>query len=517
MAKHYTVTTPIVAIFTMLSAVIVYVALLDKLISNRTGLAFLTIILLVFLFLEIRRVRKLQPARWLFNPTVMSSMLAFGLYWGVTNVLFWFPANKIKLVELSPIITLVENKQMLLVILGAVGIWLGYWSPITEKILVGRFSRKLQRKYFNADSATKFWVIPFLYLITNLSRLIAVWLGVFGYAADYDRNLEAAAYTQYLSLGDNIGLLTLTIVSLQYYSKLKTGLTKFYFFFVLSLEIFWGVLSGFKSAVMFPFLCILVIQYLRLGYIKKRWLIIIPIIIVMSYSLIEPFRQEKMSNPAFNGTSVSGLISAVINGQLHRHEEKKMQNKDDPIERQKEIDAPLALKVMSRVNLTYFGSFGIEFADTVAVFPPGSPDLAENALQAPIGALIPRFIWSGKVIQNLGIWYTQVVMGHPEVVSSTAMGVITNLYFVGGWLAVFIGMYLMGILQRLLFFMVKPWVSAAGALTYIGLMTKFVLIAEIESQTVIAYVFRILPLLIIIQGFIYKHDNAGHDYVPEDQ
>jgi hypothetical protein len=50
-------------------------------------------------------------------------------------------------------------------------------------------------------------------------------------------------------------------------------------------------------------------------------------------------------------------------------------------------------------------------------------------------------------LANLGLWYNQVVM-EKDNFSSTAMGPFAYLYFAGGPLAVFLGFFCVGIVQR---------------------------------------------------------------------
>lgn len=512
MRRTYIISTALSATFTGLSALSVYIAAKADIVTQKFCFTALTLILIIFLWQEIKRVRISQPVRWLFNPAVLCSIMTFYLYFGVNNIIYFFPRDSISLVGLSPDITLVMNKLMLLVILGAIAMWLGYWSSLTTRLMNSRILSRLQHKYFDIDSTPKIWVLPALYIIAVGGRLAEVWLGVYGYSSNYQRSLDAASYTQFLVLMDNMGLLALIIIALQYYGKNPAFYVKFYFIGIFIGELFWGLLSGMKSGVMIPFLCVLIVQYLRRGKVSKAWVIMFPIAIIVAYSLVDPFRDERNSNPNFEATSVHGIEKAIIDAQIRKHAEaKNIDKKEDAHVIKQEKDASLLLKVMSRTNLTYVAAVGIEYADTHTVFPEGSPDFAGNALQAPIGAYIPRFLWQGKAIQNIGIWYTQVVMGQPYSFSSTAMSIFTNLYFVGGTIAVFIGMYLIGMMQRIIFFVTKPWISAAGVIVYLSLMTKFEVIAEADSQTIIAFIFRIIPLLIILQSIIYNHALSQKD------
>jgi|GEM_PF-1569516 len=509
--RAFFTSTGLSAIFVILIAGLIYTALIANMLSQKIGFSILTILLIFFLFFEIMHLRRIQPTRWLLNPVVVCSMVAFFLYFGITNILYFFPRDSIILIELSPDITLEMNKLMFIVILGAVAMWLGYWSSLATRVVNSKVLMHLQHKYFDVDAPPRTWVIPVLYLIANFSRFIEVWLGIYGYSATYERIQGTILIAQILIILDNLGLIVLIITSLQYYGKADKYSVKIYFAMILFGELFWGILSGMKSKILLPFLCILMVQYLRNGRLNKTWLIIVPIVILISYSIVTPFREEKNSNPNFEATSVHGIVKAVVDAQVRKIAKSKQvgnKNFDSGIIKG-ENDANYIIQIMGRTNLISPASIGIDYVDTTKKFPPGSPDFFYNMITAPIGALVPRFIWHDKPVQNIGLWYTQVVMGKTNLFSSTAMSIFTNLYFVGGITAVFIGLFIIGMLQRVIFFVSKPWISSAGVIVYLGLMPKFVFIAEGDSQTIIAFIFRVIPLLLIFQSLIFSHKHSS--------
>lgn len=509
--RGFILSTQLLSTLTIIFAVTIYALLRADMLNQKVGFTLLTILLLCFLTAEINLVRLKQPDRWLLNPAIFCSITTFAIYFGITNIIYFFPDYAINALGISSKINLSMNKLMLIVIIGAIAMWLGYWSSISSQLLNSQLITNLQYKYFNQDSIPVFWVIPSIYLIANLSRLAEVWLGIYGYSANYQHLMDTISYNQFLITLDNAGVLALLIVSLQYYAKNPGILTKLYFYIIIVGELFWGLLSGMKSAVMIPFIIIFITQYLRQKHIVKIWIVLVPMIIFSSYSLIEPFRNEKNNNPHFEATSVSGIITAMIGAQQrqyqakHRQEVQELNDQENLL--QTEENVAITLKFLRRINLTSDAAVGINFADSNEKLPEGSPDFLLNTILAPISAFIPRFIWHDKAIQNIGIWYTQVVMGQPDSLSSTAMSIFTDLYFVGGIIAVFIGMFVIGMMQRLMFFATKPWISGAGAIVYLGLMTKFEIIAESDTQTIIGFTFRMLPILLIFQAICYQHGS----------
>src|SRR5207302_1325064 len=113
------------------------------------------------------------------------------------------------------------SKLMLLVLVGALAMWLGYWSPLAASLAAWLSKRRwldriLRREFreFNLRAG----VLPVLVLVSLASRLIQIRLGVYGYSADYDRLIETASIRQYFSMADGLGTLALIVASLRYYS-----------------------------------------------------------------------------------------------------------------------------------------------------------------------------------------------------------------------------------------------------------------------------------------------------------
>jgi hypothetical protein len=249
-----------------------------------------------------------------------------------------------------------------------------------------------------------------------------------------------------------------------------------------------------KSAVGIPIVIAVLCQYLRSGRVSRRWLIAIPLSIMIAYAVIEPFRTAKNTDIAFKGTSLTSIADTMTS--LALYPAKDVGNEEK---------ASVFLSIMGRSNLTYIGSLGISFADNNKTLPAGSPAFLGNILLAPLHAWIPRFLWEGKPLGNIGLWYTQTVMGLDHF-SSTGMGPFTYLYFAGGMMAVFIGFYFIGFIQRVLFFATQPWISAAGGITFLSMLT-YIAIVDSSFNSILVVLCRELPLMLILQSFLYTRSS----------
>ena len=156
--------------------------------------------------------------------------------------------------------------------------------------------------------------------------------------------------------------------------------------------------------------------------------------------------------------------------------------------------------MLARSNLTYVGSLGIEYASQGGL-PEGSPAFRSDILLAPLHAIVPRFLWAGKPLQNIGLWYTHEVLGF-RFESSTAMSPFTYLNFAGGPVAVVIGFFFVGVCQRALFEGFRGY-GAGGLIVIVGLLGT---LASIDSafNTFIIGIMRMLPMLVIAQYLILQ-------------
>jgi hypothetical protein len=373
-----------------------------------------------------------------------------------------------------------------LAIVAAMSLWLGYWSLLAQAAASKGPVAYLRLKYFEPVVRMKGWGLPALVAVSLLCRLVQVQLGVFGYSAEYDRLIELGSVTQYLAMGASFGKLALVVATIDYYSPQRGIRTERWFVAILAYEMGFGFLSGFKSAVVMPIIIIALCQYLRLGRVSKIWLIAAPIALAMAYAVIEPFRVALNQDLGFKGTSISTILDT-------------MSSTSGPAASD---DSSLALSVMGRMNMTYSASVGISFADSAETMPEGSPDFLGDLLLAPVHAWVPRFIWADKALGNIGLWYTQVVMGN-DIMSSTAMGPFTYLYFAGGTIAVVLGFLFLGVMQRLLVVLTNPTISASGAMVYLGMLSAVVLV-DTAFNSIIITICRELPLLLIMQAVFFK-------------
>jgi hypothetical protein len=464
--------------------------------SNRFSYLILTLLLLYFLWLQGNAIRLRHPQLWLMNPAVVSALMLFVLGYGVSNVLFFLPPETISFLGLVPDVYPAMVTQQYLVLLGAVMMYTGYWSPMASYLVRPRTVTRFQRRYLPGSQAIRPFVIPILMGVAVIVRLFAMSQGLYGFGGVYtaERLAETAAYSQYLSLLGGLGTLALLVAALQYFSPSGPRVGSSWFWSGLIIEILFGFLSGMKSAVVLPIVIAAIALYVRRGVVPWRWIGFAFAAIMVSYAIIEPFR-------ILRNQDVSALISVdetVSVLQLAFEVYREDGSGSDGIS--------TLLSLLSRMNLSYIGAFGIEFADKYETLPAGSPAFLGDLLQAPLHAVIPRFLWDSKPLGILGGWYSQVVMGRSNSVS-IAMGPFAYLYFAGGYLAVAFFFFSIGLFQRVLWFRLTPWQSLPGAVVMLALLGEVANINSAVNGTIINLV-RTGVLVFFLIRFIFRGSSV---------
>jgi hypothetical protein len=459
--------------------------------TERSCFIILTLLLLTLLIFQISIVKKTHNIFWLLNPIIISSVFTFLLSYGVSNILFFLNPDELDLLNLVPDISPAMVKISYLTNISVIAIFAGYWSPLYYRIIHTRIALKFDNKILSKYTQLKWYTIPTFYFISSLSRIIQVRLGIFGYFSSIERRIELGSYSQYLALGSSLGKVGLFLYSLNYFKNNSSKRNKYYFFLLLAYDLLWGVLSGFKSEIVIPFVILFISYYVSTGKTSYKWIVYSVISLFFAYVVIEPFRATKNFDSNLEARSVNQFASLL----------RESRNLDLDVSENK---VPILLALASRTNLTWIGSQGIDYADNVGL-KDSDPDFLSNLFLSPLHAFIPRILWSGKPLSELGIWYTQVVMGKDSN-SSTAMGPLTYLYFAGGQLLIFIFFFFIGCLQRIVLFLLRPFHYFAGLFLYLLILMNISII-DSSINSILISLFRDIPISLLLVLLFFKKEK----------
>jgi hypothetical protein len=452
-------------------------------VEDRLAFIAFTTLLVGYVTVQILAVRRSHPERWMLNPAVLATVSTFVLGYGITNAIYLLPPEQQLSIGHEPDITSSMVKLSGLALAASVAMWVGYWSPLGATVGTSATSLRVRAAVLSGETTVRPGVVVCLFAVSIFARLAQIRLGVFGYAGTLDQLHEMAHITQYLYMFGQLGKLALALAVLQ--ASWGTGGTRnrIVMCVILVAEVFFGTLSGFKSAVAFPFLVVAVCQYLSIGRVKPLWIASAIVCLAGAYSVIEPFRAARDRDGTFDGTTVSSIARTI--------RESVQESRSDADTR-----PALLLAVASRMNLTNHGAYGIDYSDNNLISDQ-DPKFLGNLLLAPAHAVVPRLLWASKPLSTDGIWYNQVVLGRSHI-SSAAMGPVTYLYCAAGVLGVTLGFFVLGLSHRALWFWLQPWCSLAGALVFLGLLTTIAMPSSSWDSTVVNLC-RELPLLLLLQ------------------
>jgi hypothetical protein len=452
--------------------------------------AIVTLILLLYVGYEIYCCAMNEGGkRWLVNPAILSSLVMFGIIYGVTNIFYYTYAGELEMEALR------LNYQWLswaeaLALLGAVSMWLGYRSQFGMWIAhwmieFCQFSVVLSRSWkLN-------WLVVWLCVLTSIgSRLLEIHLGLYGYNSELDALLTYQSYTQYFAVADQLGSLALLALTLHCIGSKQTTALAWRFLYALFLcETFFGLLSGMKSQVVMPSLIIAIGYYSVKGKLPLVFPVAISLALWLAFFFAEPLRVARQDEK-YDNRSVFGISTALV--ETLDTNDKEMQEELSPRQQY----------TLLRQNLTGFSAAAIRFKETEGL-SDDSPTFLTNLFLAPAYAMIPRFLWRDKPLEITGKWFAEEVLELGTANHSVGMGPVGYLYLAGGAAAVCLGFWVVGIIQRLVYQAFWRLDSGGSLLVYLAILGS---IARFGAgiDAVVITVIRSVPLLLVCQYFLFK-------------
>jgi hypothetical protein len=467
----------------------IYAKASDELSDTGATAAFplLCTLVLSYALLQALLVRNSQPELWLLNPAVQSALLLHFVPTAGALILPFLPEELQWAAGFDPFNDRWAIRYEWLNLVGAIALWTGYWSGIANALARVLASSNVLRRALRPGLALNLWVALALVLLSSGFRLLTIRLGLYGYAASLERRELAEAYSQYLAMAGELGKVVLVAVSL---ATFQGKASKWLLAVLLVGETLFGILSGFKSAVILPAIIVGLSAYAVRGRLPAIFAPTIVLGVFAAYALIEPFRDARFKELDFDSTSLSSIVDTFLASR------DSVYDRGDP-------DGPVATttsSVVLRVSDVVTAANGIEFAERWQVLPEGSPAVLEDILLSPLYGIVPRLLWEDKPINDVGVWYTQVVMGEGTT-SSTAMYPVTYLNFAGGITAVIIGFLVVGVIQSALF---RGIAAHSGALFLIVCLVGTLGHVDSVYYAFFVSLIRNVPLLFALNWLLFR-------------
>ena len=471
-------------VITVSFSLLVYDFVLIDAISYSLGLLLNSIILILYFYKELSQLAITQRRLFWINPITLTSIFTFLLPFGITNILFFLPESELEIINFDPDVTLWINKLMLLVILGGVSMWIGYNSLFAKKLSQIIKQTLINLRWIKKSNNLNMPFIYMLILLSLIAKIIAINSNSFGYQVDFNKQTEANDYAMYLTIIQSLSTLVLLLIAMKFFSSENNNSNfKTTLILLLSYNVFFGFISGMKGAVVMPFIVV------GIGFYSQRnkfpiWLVPVTLItVIVAYKVIEPYREAIQYNQ--NNSNSTHEITTTLLESSYKSDSNAFIN---------------YLSILSRLNLTHDAAYGIKYAEYEKV-SADSPNFLNNIFLAPLHAYIPRFLWHDKPSDNMGVWYTQEVMGKPYQ-TSTAMSPFTYLNFAGGPLAVILGFLLVGIVNRSFLDGLKDF-AMGGMIILLGVTGTVAFVDNGYNNYLIA-IFRNFPMLILLQQLLLR-------------
>jgi hypothetical protein len=451
--------------------------------SQFISINILMVLVTAFLIFQL----SLRERRKIFvNPIVLCSVFSLLLPYCLTNILYFFPEA---LIEDSIGQYLLDEHVVTMVKLALVAtcaLWMGYSLSVPNAFWAKLARSKDFLAIMRRSDNFNFNVVFFLYIISILSRLLSMKLGIYTYTHDIDNLMQSASYSQYLYLINDLGSLCLIVISL-YWFKHKIRLNKIFILFscILAIELLFGLLTGFKGQFVKPLIVVGICFYYCRGNVPKIAIVSSIGLLIIGYLLIDVVREKAVDVQAARPSAINLSAPDTVD---------KINN--------------IWLRILERINLTRTSTKGIRYlADFDGKLPEGAPDFRGDIFYAPIYAVVPRFIMKSKPTQ-IGLWYAMEVQGSKSGLTAAATGHLTCLYYAGGYEAVFIGFLLFGLFLKAMYYLF--FLRGGGRdLIYICLIPNFMFI-DSNISSVIIYLIRKSVLLTLLQALIYRK-SSGQD------
>jgi len=314
------------------------------------------------------------------------------------------------------------NKSMYIAIIGCFGIMLGYRCKKAEEI-----GQKIKNKIFmSAKYKTDYFACFIAFIISSLAYYILIKMGLVGFSDEASIGAQAkyAAIQQYIIYIASINEIVLFLLYIDLL-KTKRSMSKFIFPIFFVFQLYLGILSASKTAVLALILSLLIINLIYKGKISKILVAILMTSVIGLYQYIDIFRS--MLRGAYIGSRYDLLVYAIHNSS---------------------VDSTTILsafqKFLSRINIIESCSAVVRYKDTFGI-QFGDPKFLEDLILSPVYAIIPRFILPSKSTATYGVWVSRNVYGSFDSNAQSYVTVQGFFYLAGGIACVFIGFYLMGL------------------------------------------------------------------------
>jgi hypothetical protein len=369
-----------------------------------------------------------------------------------------------------------------LIAIGLAGMWLGY--------RLGWFSLRWSAKTASTSKRVpSLKAIILLYVLIWVSRIWRFTIVGAAFGAQIERLGSLSVFAQWFAIFDKSALLLIAIVALQVF---RGAWSMGYLWFFAGCEFVYGGLTGFMKPTLWLVILIFGMAQYSTGRVKRRRMIgIFALGTVLLFFIIPVTQQFRVLVASENGNvlGIDRLASLTISAQ-HASWGLGWSNGLEMLEH----------KALGRqAGLTQMLSLAMHL--TPSPFPYTG---VGQFLSIPF-YVVPRAIWPSKPeLGRTGATFTATYLGQTDdTTTSNSPTLYGDLYMAGGWITVFAGMAVLGLVMALLY---RKFVVASlntGDVLYLALYGALMITAaDVEARFTILVVDMVQHFAVYLVVFL---------------
>lgn len=374
--------------------------------------------------------------------------------------------------------------------LSFVGLFMGFENGIGPKInrivsvLFGKVLKLFSYNEGNIILSNRKLII--LFFLVNLFRFWQLNIGIYGRLAS-DEMLQNSSFqqiSQFIKIINSVSLGVLFFFGILYQKK---EISRFSFYVIFLVELFWGFMAGARGTFLMPFIILTISGYIVNNNFKKSSFIKLGIALFVSMVLVVPF---KNFYGQYRGTNLSTNPIMLLNEfyKYYVHEESLLASVFEDENTYYHSNDSWYYSFFHQTNYSTEIAAAIRHKDLFGL-DSQAPSFLKDIFLSPIYAVIPRFIWSDKSMSIHGLWFRENILFHNigQGTTSIALTPLGYLYFAGGSLAIFLGFWLVGILKRSIFVLLNSR-SLANLILFLIMFSNFYYIDSSFHSIIIDFI-----------------------------
>jgi hypothetical protein len=389
----------------------------------------------------------------------------------------------------ADVIDSVYVHAMTLTLLGFSAFWIG--SLISKREARMRFVPQMQ------DTSDRVVFMSGAMLVLGVIGNVLIWkLGLSLYLNTTDK---AGLHDSYLPLMGWLtfcsGLLQAAMIvsAIEVLGKQSPApLIRLIFWLSVVSMIGFGLISGMKSAPLFPLLYLVLIYRITRGRIPRIGFVI-PLLLLPIYPLVTAYRANLNTGYSAQANSLGGL-EAVLGKSFVDAFNSPLSTSD--------LGGSAVDQAEGRLNLL------TDVHDIIGLPDPSLLNGDEKIWLAPIYPLVPRALWKNKPVFDKGVRLS-IVLGRASTTSS-APTQIGDLYSLFGTSGVVIGMLVYGLCVQLYMNRVSGALSERVLFFYISMLTPMIDLEQ-DSVALVGTLVQTGITLLVMSYVIYgRPDSPPH-------